>query len=405
MAQAFNVRQFFRRAPREWLKRYFEHEGLLADLDWSKVRTRKIDALLSAWQGLADEDRGRSSDDFKDIMLLATPAGKMQMIDEAEFHHVQQEVAHALGELQDLYDCAFWLKMTHPECWEGAVRFATADNQAKSHWRKRINMPRLGRETTCDDGKALANAIAEIFRRSEGRGDHCFVEQYRRGTREYYFAYPQDHKRTAVEFDTVGSMTKRASRPAFEIIFIHDDAAQTLNIWHEGKMPRVRELQVAFAKAVIGTDIPRESRRDDRVYDLSAFLDPNFIFHPRPELAIASVEVRKLRLRVQGNQRQTINIELGQKTPSHVLARTRDMVTAGIGASLLKVDRIEMLVTFDLDGNAMQPKTRRFTITSPNSCSLELDAHGLVIERMLSDHGIEPKPRGLAMDGAELAPS
>jgi hypothetical protein len=119
-----------------------------------------------------------------------------------------------------------------------------------------------------------------VFREKEGRGDHCTVEQYRRGEREYYFAYPQDHRQTAIEY-AKGAMTKRPHRPAFEIIFIHDDSQQTLSIWHRGKKERIVDLQVAFARAILGRDIPRQSPRDDRVYDLDVFLDPDFIFRPR----------------------------------------------------------------------------------------------------------------------------
>ena len=59
----------------------------------------------------------------------------------------------------------------------------------------------------------------------------------------------------AIEYNK-GEMTKRPHRPAFEIIFIHDDEQQTLSIWHQGKKERINDLQVAFAKAVLGQDIP-----------------------------------------------------------------------------------------------------------------------------------------------------
>ena len=174
-------------------------------------------------------------------------------------------------------------------------------------------MPRLGRSSTAADGKALGAAIVTLFREKEGRGDYCVVEQYRRGARgekEYYFAYPQDHRQMAIEYNK-GEMTRRPHRPAFEIIFILDDEQRTLSIWHQGKKERIVDLQVAFAKAVLGQDIPRESPRDDRVYDLDVFLDPDFIFRPRPELGIASAEVRKIGIRVLGAEQHSINIDLG----------------------------------------------------------------------------------------------
>ena len=223
---------------------------------------------------------GCMTEDFSNIKLLATPVGKVQIIDEASFHGKQQEVSAKLAELTDFYDCAFWTFFEQPDCWNGAVSFAAADGKSKRYWRKRINMPRLDRRPTPADGRALGSGIVTLFRQQEGRGDYCTVHQYRRGAhgeKEYYFAYPQDHRQMAIEYNK-GEMTRRPHKPAFEVIFIHDDEQRTLSIWHQGKKERVNDLQVVFANAVLGQAIPRESPRDDRAYDLDAFLDPYFIF-------------------------------------------------------------------------------------------------------------------------------
>ena len=51
----------------------------------------------------------------------------------------------------------------------------------------------------------------------EGRGAYCTVAPYHRGERDYYFAYPQDHRQTSIEY-TEGQMTRRPYNPAFEIV-------------------------------------------------------------------------------------------------------------------------------------------------------------------------------------------
>ncbi len=196
--------------------------------------------------------------------------------------------------------CAFWTYFERPDLWNGAIFFSAADLKPKRYWRKRLNIPKLGRETNNDDGKELGSEVSTVFMRREGRGAHCRVHQYRRRGKEYYFAYPQDHRGTSNEYDEEGQWTIRPYNPAFEIIFIHENEQQTLSIWHQGKKERVNDLQVAFAKAVLGQDILLESPRDDRVYDLDAFLEPSFAFHPSSELGIASVEVRKIGIRVLG---------------------------------------------------------------------------------------------------------
>lgn len=143
-----------------------------------------------------------------------------------------------LSELEDFYACAFWVFLNRHECWDGAIFYAAADSKPKRYWRKRINLPRLGRRPINADGQALSEAVAKLFREKEGRGAHCVVHQYRRGLlgeREYYFAYPQDHRQTAIKYEK-GEMTRRPHNPAFEIIFIHNDEERTLSIWHEGSI-------------------------------------------------------------------------------------------------------------------------------------------------------------------------
>src|SRR5262249_62000623 len=102
-----DIVQFFRRSPREWLRRYFEQQGVLSHINWASVKPRNIEPLMEAWLALDDDLRGRMVEDFSNIKLLATPVGKVQIIDEAAYHGKQQEVSAKLAELDDFYDCAF----------------------------------------------------------------------------------------------------------------------------------------------------------------------------------------------------------------------------------------------------------------------------------------------------------
>ena len=307
-----------------------------------------------------------------------------------------------MSELRDFYDCAFWIKLEHSECWEGAVFFATADRRSKHYWRKRVNMPRLGRLPTAANGQALAAALTPLFQRTEGRGDFCVVEQYRRGEREYYFAYPQDHKETSMEFRG-GEMIKQPRNPVFEIIFVHNDEQQTLSIWHDGPKERVRDLQVAFAKAVLGQDIRRDSPRDDRAYDLEPFLNPDFTFTPAPVLGIKSVEVRKLRVRVFGEGGCTIRIDLANEAASHVLYDKLVSALVGVPQTQRRVSLVGLRATFEPQPGERQARTHSFELVWPSSCSLANDHRGTVLQRMLQDHRIEPRRSQEPDDGGNGA--
>jgi hypothetical protein len=401
MVHDVDIRQFLRRAPREWMKRYFRKLDVLGDFNWDSITIRNIEPLFDAWNALDEAIKVRMGEDFNHLHLLGTPVGKTAIIDEAQFHPVPDPstVAPALAQLPDPLSCAFWTFLERPDLWNGAILFSVADLKPKRWWKKRLYLPKLGREPTRGDAGALAAAVSEVFMRREARGAHCVVYPYRRRNKEYYFTYPQDHRSTSNEYDDEGQWTKRPYNPAFEVIFIHDDAEQSLMIWHQAPVDRIKDLQVAFAEAVLGQKIERDVPRDDRVYDLERFLVPKPAFGPRPAPGISKVEVRKLSVRTLGRDQHTIRIELAPDTDVHVLYRRLEAATSGIDPTMLKVSGVGLQVTLEQGPNEPTARTRSFDLSWPNSCSLDSDEIGQRIQQMLVDHGIEPRQPTSAEDG------
>jgi hypothetical protein len=391
MAHDLDIRSFFRKAPRDWLRRYFEHIGALREFDWSSIGKRKIEPLHEAFLALEGPLQQQMVGVFRNIAMLATASGKLAIIDEAAFHGEVEGFAEKLGSLEDFYACAFWTYLERPKYWAGAVFFAAADGKPRRYWRSRINMPALGRAPTPGDGTALGAAVGQLFKECEGRGGYCTVYPYKRGTREHYFVYPKDHPQTSMEYETSGEMTKRPFNPAFEIVMIHDDEVRTLDIWHHGSADRVKDLQVLFARTVLGTEIPRESPRDTSVYELENFLSRDFVLRPSPELGIRRSSVRKLRAQVLGDQKHTIRIDLGAECPDHVLFDRLAGATAGIPPALARVSLVGIAVEFELrDGEEVNRK-RYFEIVWPNLCSLESDGDDALLRRLLQENDIVPR--------------
>lgn len=48
--------------------------------------------------------------------------------------------------------------------------------------------------------------------------------------------------------------------------------------YHGGNLDLIPELQQAFARSVLGEEIPREVPGDDLVYDIDRLLEPGFEF-------------------------------------------------------------------------------------------------------------------------------
>ena len=190
----FDVRKFFRRAPNEALQRYFAKHELLSGFDWSEISPRKIDPLYDAWFALDGDTRIRTGQEFLNLDTIGRAGGKTVIIDEAQFFEDPEAVVEALGELPSPLACAFWVYFEREDLWEGALLFAIADLKPKRRWRKRRNLPKLGRKPLREDADALARAVSDFFMKREARGAHCQVQPYRRGAQEYYFVYPQDHR-------------------------------------------------------------------------------------------------------------------------------------------------------------------------------------------------------------------
>ena len=70
MVQDFDIRRFFQKAPRDWLRRYFEHYAVLSNFDLDSLKKLKVEPLLEAWEALDEEPRRRMTDDFRNINLL-----------------------------------------------------------------------------------------------------------------------------------------------------------------------------------------------------------------------------------------------------------------------------------------------------------------------------------------------
>ena len=127
MSHDFDIQRFFQRAPREWLQRYFEERGVLINFDWSTLGKRRIDGLYDAWLELGQETQETLGDDFRNIQLLATEAGKLAILDEAREVDDPAKVAEELEKLEDFYACAFWALLDREALWDGAIFYAAAD--------------------------------------------------------------------------------------------------------------------------------------------------------------------------------------------------------------------------------------------------------------------------------------
>ena len=70
--------------------------------------------------------------------------------------------------------------LDHNPFWKGATLFYHADTLP--YWRKRKNLPQVAAAVDDASLRELAVLIRSYFHRTEGRGNNCVVEPFRRGS-------------------------------------------------------------------------------------------------------------------------------------------------------------------------------------------------------------------------------
>ncbi len=393
MARHYSTKDFFRHVPNALLNRYFDAQGVLAGFDYSAISEAKIDPLFDAWKLLPDSQRNAMDVEFRDIFELGCEKGFRAIMDEAQWHFDEgtDPLAHGvfvdkLSALTNHYERAMATFLDHNTFWKGAAHFYHADTL--TYWRKRKN---LGHPVAAVDAASLvqlAELISGYFHNTEGRGKNCVVEPFRRGSRDYFFAYPEDYSQNSPEWDNNG-FAVRPHNPAFEVIFVYSQSEGSLDLNYRGSYKAIEPLQGMFSTAILKLPKPPPDPKDQRIYDLSPLMQRNFAFTYDPADGIDRVVVKKLRLFVRNQKGERITLEADTSNNPKAVYDLLDKIAPQLPLSLCSVTQVELAVTLAAVGDK-PAKTVTVTVSYPNSCSLKYDALDLKLRRMLSDSGIEP---------------
>lgn len=389
MARHYTNNVFFRQMPNAMLARYFQGRELFGDLDFSAMKEGKPDALFDAWLTLTEAQRNTMDAEFRGIFDMSCEKGFRAIIDEAESQMDEKDFTvwvRKFSAFSGHYERAMATFLDHKNFWKVATLFYHADTL--SYWRKRNNLPHKKAAGDNASINELAKQICTYFYSTDGRGNHCVVEHYRRGELDYYFAYPEDYSQKSIEW-VDGEFAPRPHNPAFEVIFVYSKNEGSLDVNFRGSYKAIEPLQSRFAKAILKLDELPPDPKDARVYNLAPLLKKDFNFVPAVGSGIERVVVKKLRLssRVKKGDRITLEADTSEN-PNAVYALLKQ-----IGKTLPMdqyiITQVELVATVvDADKPA---KLVKFHITYPNSCSLKYDELDLKLRNMLEASGIEPK--------------
>lgn len=392
MARHYTTKNFFRQIPNALLARYFADCGLFGELDFAAMKETKPDALFTVWLDLPEEQRKPMDAEFQDIFELGCEKGFRAIIDEARWQmqadpETLTEFIEALSVLPDHYHRAMVTYLDHGECWKGATRFYHADTLP--YWRKRKNM---GHEPAAVDDASIQQLAAQIrnyFHRTEGRGNNCVVEPFRRGELDYFFAYPEDYSQQSIEW-VDGEFGRRPHNPAFEVIFVYSQKEGTLDLNFRGSHKAVEPLQGMFATTILKLDELPPDPKDERVYDLNPLRQKNFSFSYAVGSGIENVAVKKLRLSSRVNKGDRITLEADAAQDPDAVYTLLDKIGKSVPLHLYNITQVELAASVVVDADK-PAKSVTIRITHPNSCSLKYDELDLKLRDMLEASGIEPK--------------
>ena len=203
MARHYSTKDFFRQMPNALLARYFQKRGLFEGMDFAAMKEGKPDELFAAWLDLPEKQRNTMDAEFRDIFEMSCEKGFQAIIDEADWQMRKAPEALAsfietLSALPNHYHRAMVTYLDHIDYWRGASRFYHADTLA--YWRKRKHMGHKPAAVDKASINQLAGLIRNYFHRTEGRGNNCVVEPFRRGDLDYFFAYPEDYSQQSIEW-------------------------------------------------------------------------------------------------------------------------------------------------------------------------------------------------------------
>lgn len=392
MARHYSTRDFFRQIPNALLARYFEGRGLFGTLDFSAMKETKPNELFAGWLDLPENERNVMDAEFQDIFDLSCEKGFRAIIDEARWQmqanpEALTEFVETLSALPNHYHRAMIACLDHKECWKGATLFFHADNLP--YWRKRKNLSH--EPAAVDDAslQQLARLIRNYFHRTEGRGNNCVVEPFRRGDLDYFFAYPEDYSQQSIEWVN-GEFGRRPHNPAFEVVYVYSPNEGSLDLNFRGSYKAIEPLQAMFATAILKLDELPPDPKDERVYDLNPLRQRGFEFVYDVGSGIEDVEVRKLRLSSRVKRGDRLTLEADTSNNPDAVYDLLEKLGKCVPVHLYNVTQVELATSVVVDADKPS-KTVPIRITYPNSCSLKYDEQDLKLREMLEASGIEPK--------------
>jgi len=395
MSRQYSPKSFLRQAPNTLLKQYLTKRGIGEDIPWKHLSERKIEHIQRAIDSAPEKIRREIDTDFRRVYGMADEGGTKTLIDEGRDRHHRVELAEDFAKMGGHLERAFWTFLHHPKVFRVAQQLHYAAGLAS--WDRSRDLPECKPDTSREGTRRLESDLSQYYSRAEGRGHHCKVDHYRRDSRLYWFAHPEDYAESRLVYDIKHMLRPQTQRPAFEVIFVYDEKDRWLDLHARGSHDTKRELRLVFGRAILGVDL---SGLDDQgiSYELNGILRPDFQFVLQPEDGVDCALLQSLRVRIMGEANRRITLEANtRKDPGGVRELLQVVLKAkGIPSDLVVADRASIQLVFRPEAASRKRLTIR--VSHPNSCSLKHDPEDDIARELLRRWNIDVS--GRTQDGS-----
>jgi hypothetical protein len=383
MSRQYSPKQFFRKVSNHFLADYFGRKDVYFDLDLHSIYDHEVDLIFDAYRKLDDETRHKVETDFQQVNALASDGGIVALTEEA-MEHENSNFTDTIKAIEGLHNKAMWAFLDSPDYWQAATSFFQVNGIASSSWKRINHLPELSDPFTDVDINLLSKAVGEYFFSKEGRGKRCKIEHYKRGKRDYFYAFPEDFAKTNVEW-TSDSLVDLPHTLAFEIIFVYCQEQASLDMHAKKNSKNIPKLQQLFGQHILKSKISNFTPViENKIYDLEPLVEADFEFVIPSEKEIFSVKIQQARSASRINPKSSITVT---ECPD----RNRNAVSDKLAELQLKdrlITEVSIAVSFFPKPNRTK-LVRSFTLSMPDKCNLGQFGDELLIREMLKASGIE----------------
>lgn len=367
----YSPRNVFRRLDRTLLIQYLEKRPAAQHVV-AALQSEDLPAAFAHLDELPDLDRTELEADLRYVHDLSTEQGLLCINHEiASRRKLGRAVSlpsefDALEGFEDRVLCAV---MNDPHLVATASLYLHADSLSERSWRRFDDIPqRPDLHLTDQMGSQIAEGIHGIYS-ADGRARRVTAERYIRNGQHYVFVFADDYSSIRIEHADDDSLQRRPSRPTFEIVFVYDASAGTLDVFARGDRKVKNNIARLFVDIVFGPDIALAPRKPTYNVDLLRHRATALPVDRNDGVSMA--RVRRLRLCVSRDRTQRITFEVP------TIGREKDVydlmdehLDHPASDARYEVSQAEVQFFMLPEAGHRGAKPYSFTVTAPDHCSL-----------------------------------